>query len=141
MKEFFFYSFGLLAIVWEAIALCNAHYLIKFRAKLRELTGINAKAKTPEERVRYPRSMSFFALFDLMYGVWVWAGLFSTQWPFVLGLRIFSLVSKNSVWWYRTDAALSLVLLMCMFLNKYFVGYQFSPKFLFSFISDFFATN
>lgn len=141
MKEFVFYSFGLLAIVWEAVALCNAPYMLQFRERIRKVVKINSEAKSKEDRVRYGRGMAFFAFFDLMYGLWVWAGLFSTQWPFVLGLRLFSLVPKKKAWWYMLDAGISLMLLTAMFLNKYFYGYEFSPKYLFSFISDYFKTN
>lgn len=60
------------------------------------------------------------ALIVIFYAVWMFVGIFTSQWVFFLCIIFLSFVPKESKWYKIVSAAITLVVIICMLLNKYF---------------------
>jgi hypothetical protein len=100
-----FYLFTILPLFWELNAFDDAEDVSKLYA------SINGPTWEDERGCIVPLMVSYI--------IWNLVGLFTSQWPLFLLLILLSLIPiKNTAKGMRIDAALSIVVLVCIILNK-----------------------
>lgn len=121
--EFAFYSFGVLAILYETAVLCNTQYFAVLYKNLHERKKENDEARKANGFVRiYSKPMLWYMAFDIVYFFWTVVGLFTTQWFFFVGIRVLSLKMgghRDKQYYVFLDSLLSITILVLLFLNKY----------------------
>jgi len=104
-----FYSFGIFALVYE---LCTLWGIIK-SLWLREQSSIKAFIK--------PRMLWIKMSFGIIYWVWIYIGLFTSQWLLFIAILILSLINKKHPVIRIIDAILSMMVIVIILLNKYYL--------------------
>ena len=64
-----------------------------------------------------------YLLIEFMYSSLTIVGLFTFQWILFAILVLFTFVPKKRIWWIRTDAFISLTLILLIVVNKYYLDY------------------
>lgn len=85
------------------------------------IINLNNKGKDIKPTVKE----SVFMLFNLVYFVWTFAGLLTDQWWIFLIIILLGFISKSkiSILHIKLDAFITLVLLLFLVLNHYYLHY------------------
>lgn len=118
----FFYILGFFCLGYEIYSLC----IIKPMQYLWDRVRINGSIPN--------RNLAKLALikiaFTMFYTAWIYIGLFSSQWILFLALCLMSLVSKNRIYIRLIDIILSIIIILFIFLNKFYLHIQLFELFL-----------
>src|SRR5688572_85365 len=109
--KFFFYFIGLMAIIYELWAIENYKTLEVLREKLKK-DKMKAKISDQEQT---------FGCLHMLYMMWVFVGLFSSQWICFLGIVLMSMfgVSLKGKSWNFIDSVITICLILFAILNTY----------------------
>lgn len=103
-----YYSFAILAILWEAFNITSPKACNEFSKsiKLTKSEDYNTTQKT-------------FGFLMLGYILWVFVGLFTFQWPVFVLILILSLIPKKIIIIRWIDAVIMFLLLLFILINSY----------------------
>lgn len=104
-----FYIFAVVAIIWEAMCVYDtkvAH------------TKLTAFRKLKRED-KWTSAQGAFAVFNVVYFAWTIVGLLSSQWVLFAALLAISFIPRKNIVMFWINAAISLMLLVFMLVNKY----------------------
>lgn len=114
MMASIFYFFAIFAILFELVAFQNPQRILDKEKHIRE---------TKNDNDVFKHQYAIFSLLMLLYILWNLIGLFSSQW-FLFGLLLLlGLIFKGRkyVWHVRLYSFLTLVILIFIILNKYYL--------------------
>ena len=107
---YLFYSFTFFAILYEMFVLSSpkqVHYFVEdIKRKTKEKLELNGKDY-------------FYIFFGLIYFLWAWVGIFSSQYQLFLLLIIFGLIPRKIVFIRFIDAFISIIIIILIVISKY----------------------
>jgi hypothetical protein len=122
MLKFIFYSFSVLAVLYELWAIRNSHKIQKVKQILDDVKGVDYSNLNGEQKSQVGKSC-IFAVFHFMYFFWNVVGLMSSQWILFLLILIFGILSsyvfKRNKAWHTTDCILSMSIIVFAVINTY----------------------
>lgn len=106
-----FYLLMIFPILWESLSLTQASTINRFIKK----------SITNKSREEMDIEDAALTIFQCLYLLWTFIGLFTFQWPLFILLFIIGEFnsSKRSVWYTRIDAFICLILLFFILVNAY----------------------
>lgn len=116
--EFLFYIFAIPALLWELINITSVTRTHNFMNRLKDdKVKLSNKGKT-EQNV---------AFLMILYAIWMFLGLFTSQYILFLFLLTISFIPKK----YRiirfVDGVISFLVILFIILNKYHFGINLTP--------------
>lgn len=125
--ERFFYTLVLLFVIWEVWKFIEIDYILR---EIRIYKKLKEESKKAMERAQVPTCpMLLMTNIDLLYLIVCCVGLFSSQGLGFLSLMILSFFPHDGRTWRRVDSILSILILIWIFTNKYYIhwdGIQFN---------------
>ncbi len=109
---YFFIIFGLWWEYYQFAKAKEARKIMKAYRKKNLLTRLPSKPK---------QVLHFLLAFHLMYSIWSFVGLFSSQWIMFIPFILIGLIPKNNkpIWYVKLDALIAGSILLFILLNKY----------------------
>lgn len=105
-----FYFWIIFAIAYESIVMLNSSKFASFKRQI--------KSKL-EAKENLSVRMNTFLTLNFFYAIWVFIGLFSSQWIVFLLILLISQIPKRYAVLYFIDAIITLAALLFILLNAY----------------------
>lgn len=140
---FYLLTFLFLYKEWKALRHPN-QYLAYIKSTNAKLESIEHKEDKKELQAEISSKLTKTDQYDTLvitfYAVWTFIGLLTFNWPFFAGIIILSLIFKerDTKFWNIVDAIVTILLLLGILINKYFIHYQFTVvirEYVMSFLS------
>jgi hypothetical protein len=108
-----FFLLGIFPMMWELSVMVDIDRSFNIVTKIRTLK------KGDPQYIKILKDYSLFIILMVLYCLWTFIGLATSQWPLFLLVILISLIPKKIKWLFWLDAMISFCILLFILLNKF----------------------